>query len=93
MKVEIDSMVVAVAIKDAQFHNLSPILVAVKDAQFQSFRKKNIIKLDAQFDQRIGSKLHQIPNQPTQLNKNRTHHSIRDRDNKMGKWHTPSNDH
>ena len=36
MKVEIDSMAV---------------VVAVKDAQFQSFRNKNIIKLDAQFDQ------------------------------------------
>jgi len=69
MKVEIDSMVVVVAVKDAQFHSLSPIPVAVKDAQFQSFRNKNIIKLDAQFDQWIGSKLHQIPNQPTQLNK------------------------
>jgi len=69
MKVEIDSMVVVVAVKDAQFHSLSPIPMAVKDAQFQSFWNKNIIKLDAQFDQRIGSKLHQIPNQPTHLNK------------------------
>jgi len=37
MKVEIDSMVVVVAVKDAQFHSLSPIPMAVKDAQFQSF--------------------------------------------------------
>ena len=60
MKVEIDSMAVVVAVKDAQFQCLSPIHVAVKDAQFQSFRNKNIIKLDAQFDQRFGSKLHKI---------------------------------